>query len=201
MEQAEIPSKLQEYFDLLRVDSQYLLTFSPFFINHLSVHLMSDLVVNRKKAILYICVGRPHMFVQKILHNRGVTTKDLHFMDMVLYVCRKTEAPNKTKISFSEKGDILDLPTIYKIYRIDQEVENLTLEKIDLIVLDNISELRTYNNDEQIRSFLSILKEVSERTKSGLLIFRFNNKQNDGLEKICEGLGVESLEIPNGSFK
>lgn len=201
MDEVEIPSKLQEYFDLLRHDSQYMLTFSPFFINHFAVNLISDFVVNRKKALLYMCVGRPHMFVQKILQNRGVTTRNLHFMDMVLYVCRQSDKPNKTKIYFNEEGEVLDLPTVYKVFKVDQEVEDLKMDDIDIIILDNISELRTYNNDDQIESFLSILKSVSDKTKNGLLLLRFNNKPNDGLEQMGENLGIESLEIPNDSFR
>ncbi|MFO8051541.1 MAG: hypothetical protein R6V01_07580 [Thermoplasmatota archaeon] len=201
MNEVEIPSRVQEYFDLLRPDSQYLLTFSPFFINHLSVHLMSHLVVDKKKTILYMCVGRPHMFVQKILQTKNITTKDVYFMDMVLYVCRKTETSNRTKLYLRDNGEPLDLPTVYKMYRVDQEPEDLFLDDIDVIILDNISELRTYNNDEQIKEFISILFDVSNKTNTGLLIFRLDSRPSDGLETICENIGIETLEIPNESFK
>ncbi|MFW3146297.1 MAG: hypothetical protein ACMUIE_05750 [Thermoplasmatota archaeon] len=201
MKNETIPPKLQEYIEQLDTGSRYLLSFSPFFINHTSLNLITDMVVGRKKSILYICVGRPHIFIQKMLQNRGVGIRDIHFMDMVLYVGRKSRSTIKTAIYFNKEGEIIDLPTIYKLFKVDQEVDELFLDDVDLIILDNISELRTYNQDQQISEFLDLLREVSDKSGAGQIILRFNTKPKDGIPEMCTSRGLEPLDLPNDLFQ
>jgi len=194
-------SRIEEYLELLNPSSEYLLSFSPFFINHVSVELMTDMLVNRKKAVLYICVGRPHIFVQKILMNRGVSTRSIHFMDMVLYVCRDSSKPSSSKIILDENGSPLEIPTIFKLFKVDQEIDRLSLDDVDLLVLDNLSELRTYNNDDQIRRFMELLLRISREKGKGLVIFHLNNRPDNGLRNLIESMNIEVLEIPNEVFQ
>jgi hypothetical protein len=194
-------TKIMEYIDLLNSSSEYLLTFSPFFINHVSVNLMTDVLLNRKKSVLYICVGRPHIFVQKILMNRGVSTRSIHFMDMVLYVCRELNKPNPSKIMLDEDGQPIEMPTIYKLFKVDQEVERLSIDEVDLMILDNLSELRTYNNDDQIKRFLELLDDISKKKGKGLILFHLNNRPGDGIPELVKSMGIEILDIPNEAFR
>jgi hypothetical protein len=194
-------SRIMEYIDLLNPSSRYLLTFSPFFINHVSVEIMTDMLINRKKSVLYICVGRPHIFVQKILMNRGVSTRSIHFMDMVLYVCRELDRPNPSKIFLDEEGEPVEMPTIYKLFKVDQEVERLSIDDVDLMILDNLSELRTYNNDDQIRKFLELLNSISTNKGKGLLLFHLNNRPGDGIPDLVKSMNIEMLDIPNDAFR
>ncbi len=194
-------TKIMEYIDLLNTSSEYLLTFSPFFINHVSVNLMTDVLINRKKSVLYICVGRPHIFVQKILMNRGVSTRSIHFMDMVLYVCRELNKSNPSKIMLDDDGQPIEMPTIYKLFKVDQEVEQLSLDEVDLMILDNLSELRTYNNDDQIKKFLELLDDISKKKGKGLILFHLNNRPGDGIPELVKSMGIEVLDIPNEAFR
>ncbi len=199
MEQAS--SRIMEYIDLLNMSSEYLLSFSPFFINHVSVDLMTEVLLNRKRSVLYICVGRPHLFVQKILMNRGVSTRSIHFMDMVLYVCREMNRQNPSKIFLDGEGQPLEIPTIFKLFRVDQEVEQLSIDDVDLLILDNLSELRTYNNDEQIKTFLKLLHNISSSKGKGLILLHLNNRPGDGIPELVRSMGIEVLDIPNDAFR
>lgn len=199
MEQAS--SRIMEYIDLLNMSSEYLLSFSPFFINHVSVDLMTEVLLNRKRSVLYICVGRPHIFVQKILMNRGVSTRSIHFMDMVLYVCREMNRQNPSKIFLDGEGQPLEMPTIFKLFRVDQEVEQLSIDDVDLLILDNLSELRTYNNDEQIKTFLKLLHNISSSKGKGLILLHLNNRPGDGIPELVRSMGIEVLDIPNDAFR
>ena len=195
-----LSSRVPEYLDLLNTTSEHLVTFSPFFINQMSVELITSMVVLRKLRILYICVGRPHIFVQKILSNRGINIRDIHFMDMVLYVCRQGSKGKLPQLTVPYSADPLELPTVFKLYRVDQELDQLSLGDIDLIVLDNISELRTYNSDQQIRTFLGLLHEMSRRLNKGLILLHLDNRPNDGMKELAEELGMGTLTIPPQAF-
>jgi hypothetical protein len=87
------------------------------------------------------------------------------------------------------------------LFKVDQEIDNLSLENIDIIILDNITELRTYTNDERVRSILQILNRIWERSKKGLMVFHVQNQPNDGVGEIASDLGLETIQIPNEVFK
>lgn len=200
MNNDEIPLKLVEYLDLLSTNSRYLLSFSPFFVNHFSSYLMSYLINNRKQKILYICVGRPHIFVQKLLKNRGVPIRDIHFMDMVLGISGRSMGQPQQTLTIGESGEQLEIPMIYKLFRVDQEIDHLSLDNVNMVILDNISELRTYSNDDRVRSLLDMLNNIWEKGGKGLMIYHINNRPNDGVGEIASEIGLEILEIPNEVF-
>ena len=83
---------------------------------------------------------------------------------------------------------------------VDQEIDHLTLDDIDMVILDNISELRTYSNDERVKSLLDLLNEIWEKSGKGLMIYHINNRPNDGVGEIASEMGLEILEIPNYVF-
>ena len=187
----DIPLKLSEYLDLLSMESRYLLSFSPFFVNHFSAHLMSYLVNKRNQKVLYICIGRPHIFVQKLLKNRGVPIRGIHFMDMVLGISGRATGQGKQMILYGESGEEVEIPMIYKLFKVDQEIDHLSLTDVDLVILDNISELRTYSNDDRVRSLLEMLNDIWEKTGKGLMIYHINNRPNDGVGEIASEMGLE----------
>lgn len=196
----DIPQKLMEYLDLLSTNSRYLLSFSPFFVNHLSAHLMSYLVSIKKKRILYICVGRPHIFVQKLLQNRDVPIRNIHFMDIVLGVSGRGTGQNGPFIVITEDGDPIDIPMVYKLYKVDQEVDILNLEDVDIVAMDNISELRTYSNDDRVMSIIEVLNGIWKKAGKGLMVFHINNRPDDGVKELAVETGLEVVEIPNDVF-
>ncbi len=196
----EIPQKLLEYLDLLSTNSRYLLSFSPFFVNHFSAHLMSYLVNVKKIRILYICVGRPHIFIQKLLQNREVPIRSIHFMDIVLGVSGRSSGKNVPEVILTNDGETLDIPMVYKLYKVDQEVDSLSLEDVDLVVLDNISELRTYSNDERVRSLLEMLNSIWENAGKGLMVLHINNRPGDGVDELSSEMGLDIVNIPNDVF-
>jgi hypothetical protein len=200
MNDDHIPLKLVEYLDLLSTNSRYLLSFSPFFVNHFSSYLMSYLINNRHQRVLYICVGRPHIFVQKLLKNRGIPIRNIHFMDMVLGISGRPMGQTKQTITYGGSDEQLAMPIIYKLFKVDQEIDHLTLDDIDMVILDNISELRTYSNDERVKSLLDLLNEIWEKSGKGLMIYHINNRPNDGVGEIASEMGLEILEIPNDVF-
>lgn len=201
MDDNAIPPKLMEYMELLSPNSRYVLSFSPFFVNHFSVSLVSHLVTNLKKRVLYICIGRPHIFIQKMLQNRGIPIRSIYFMDMVLGIARKSRLPGEGGLIFPDDGSSVDLPSLYKIFKVDQEVGSLSLDEIDLIVLDNVSELRTYNNDDRVRSMIELFTGIRERTGKGIFILHINNRPNDGISELSSELGLEMVNVPNDVFK
>ena len=89
---------------------------------------------------------------------------------------------------------------IYKLFKVDQEINHLSLNDIDLVILDNISELRTYSNDDRVRVLLELLNRIWEKDGKGLMIFHINNRPNDGVEEIASEMGLEIIEIPNDVF-
>ena len=200
MSENDIPLKLVEYMDLLSVNSRYLLSFSPFFVNHFSSYLMSYLINSRNQRVLYICVGRPHIFVQKLLKNRGIPIRNIQFMDMVLGISGRSSGQSQQSITLGDTGEKLDIPMIYKLFKVDQEINHLSLNDIDLVILDNISELRTYSNDDRVRVLLELLNRIWEKDGKGLMIFHINNRPNDGVEEIASEMGLEIIEIPNDVF-
>ncbi|MGA1872827.1 MAG: hypothetical protein ACMUHY_04085 [Thermoplasmatota archaeon] len=201
MESDTIPPKLLQYLDLLSPGSRYVLSFSPFFVNHFSVTLVSHLVSTLRKRVLYVCVGRPHIFVQKMLQNRSVPIRNIYFMDMVLGVARRPRPEKDEGLFFADDGSSVDIPSIYKLFKVDQEVDVLTLDEVDVVILDNVSELRTYNNDDRVRSMLELLNEIWKRDARGIFLMHLNNRPNDGVKKISGELGFETLEIPNDVFQ
>ena len=201
MDENTIPPKLAEYMELLSPNSRYVLSFSPFFVNHLSVSLVSHLVTNTKKRILYICIGRPHIFVQKMLQNRAVPIRSIYFMDMVLGVARRPRSPDEGGLFFPDDGSSVEFQSLYKIFKVDQEVDRLSLDEIDLVVFDNISELRTYNNDDRVRSIVELLTGIWERAGKGLFILHINNRPNDGISELSSEIGLEMVNVPNDVFK
>ena len=201
MESDTIPPKLLQYLDLLSPGSRYVLSFSPFFVNHFSVTLVSHLVSSLRKRVLYVCVGRPHIFVQKMLQNRSVPIRNIYFMDMVLGVARRPRPEKDEGLFFADDGSSVDIPSIYKLFKVDQEVDVLTLDEVDVVILDNVSELRTYNNDDRVRSMLELLNEIWKRDARGIFLMHLNNRPNDGVKKISGELGFETLEIPNDVFQ
>jgi len=190
-----------EYFEMLNPTSRYFLSFSPFFINRVSIELMSCLINERNKLALYICIGRPHIFVQKILISRGIPSRNIYFMDMVPYISSDYFKPNSSKLYLADGGEPLKLPPIFKLYRIDQEVASLALSNIDIVIVDNISELSTFNTQNQISSFLETLYNACRSLKKGLLLFHLDDKPNDGLVKMASSLGLETLALPNDAFR
>jgi hypothetical protein len=200
MNEEDIPFKLREYLDLLSTSSRYLLSFSPFFVNHLSAYLMSYLIHTKNQRVLYICVGRPHIFVQKLLKNRGIPIRNIIFMDAVLGISGRSSIQSRQSITYEDDREKLDIPIIYKLFKVDQEIDHMSLSNIDMVILDNISELRTYSNDDRVRSLLNILTDVGDRTGKGLMIYHINNRPDDGVEEIASEMGLELLRIPNEVF-
>ncbi len=133
--------------------------------------------------------------------NRGVSTRSIHFMDMVLYVCREMNRQNPSKIFLDGEGQPMEMPTIFKLFRVDQEVEKLSIDDVDLLILDNLSELRTYNNDEQIKTFLKLLHNISSSKGKGLILLHLNNRPGDGIPELVRSMGIEVLDIPNDAFR
>ncbi|MGA1820181.1 MAG: hypothetical protein ACMUHU_04140 [Thermoplasmatota archaeon] len=201
MDENTTPAKLSKYLELLSPGSRYVLSFSPFFVNHLSVSLVSHLVVNTRKRILYVCIGRPHIFIQKMLQNRSVPIRNIHFMDMVLGVARRPRSPEEGGLFFPDDGSNVEFQGLYKIFKVDQEVDRLSLDEIDLIVFDNISELRTYNNDDRVRSMVELLARISDRAGKGIFILHINNRPNDGISELTSEIGFETVNVPNDVFK
>jgi hypothetical protein len=200
MNDDHIPFKLVEYLDLLSTNSRYLLSFSPFFVNHFSSYLMSYLIKQRKHRVLYICVGRPHIFVQKLLKNRGIPIRDVHFMDMVLGISGRPMGATAQRLTYGESNEELKIPMIYKLFKVDQEIDELTLDNIDLVILDNVTELRTYSNDDRVRSLLGILNDIWKKAGKGLMVYHINNRPQDGVTDIAAEMGLEILQIPNEAF-
>ncbi len=198
---APFQTKVSEYLDLINPSLEHMVTFSPFFTNQLSVELISSMTVQRKLRTLYICIGRPHIFVQKMLMTRGINIKDIYFMDMVLHVCRDGSMAKAPVISIPGSDGPLELPTVFKLYRVDQEVGSLSIGDIDLMVLDNVSELRTYNSDQQIRTFLGLLHDLSRKTGKGLILLHLDNRPNDGMRVLAEGMSINTLTIPAKAFQ
>jgi len=194
-------TKVSEYLDLLNPSSEHMVTFSPFFTNQMSVELIRSMTVIRRARVLYICIGRPHIFVQKMLMNRGINIKDIYFMDMVLHVCREGGRSKAPVIHVPDSKEPLELPTVFKLYRVDQELSSLSLDDIELMVLDNVSELRTYNSDQQIRTFLGLLHGLSQKTGKGLILLHLDNRPNDGMRELAEGMSIHTLAIPAKAFQ
>lgn len=187
--------RIREYIELLDPRGKYIISFSPFFINHISVELMTEMVAKKKLSILYLCIGRPHIFVQKILKNRGISHRSIYFMDMILHVCRECDQPNPSRIIIDDEGLELDLPTIFKLYRVDQELYQMKLDNVDLVVIDNLSELRTYNTNEQTAGFLKILQNVCDQKNIGLFMLHLNNRPGDGIPDLAVEMGSELVEM------
>ena len=89
---------------------------------------------------------------------------------------------------------------IYKLFKVDQEIDHLSMDDIDLVILDNISELRTYSNDDRVRSLLDTMNRIWESCGKGLLVYHINNRPNDGVGELVTEMGFEILEIPNDVF-
>jgi hypothetical protein len=200
MNEYGIPNKLMEYLDLLSTNSRYVLSFSPFFINHFSAHLMSYLINIKKKSVLYICVGRPHIFIQKLLQNREVPIRSIHFMDLVLGSTIQSMNRRRPQLYLNEGGQELNIPHVFKLYKIDQEIVSLSLDEVDLVVLDNISELRTYSNDERVTHVISLLNHIYENSSKGLVVLHINNRPDDGMEELSRENDLEMVNIPNDVF-
>jgi hypothetical protein len=200
MGENKIPKKLVEYLELLSSNSKYLLSFSPFFVNHFSAHLMSYMINEKKDRILYICIGRPHIFIQKLLQNRGVPIRTIHFMDMVLGISSRGSGNEAPEITSPNDDGFLEMPMHYKLFKVDQEERSLSLDDVDLVILDNITELRTYNNDDGVRSLLELLNSIWDKAGKGLMVLHINNRPDDGIDRLSKEIGLELVKIPNDVF-
>jgi hypothetical protein len=198
----DITGKLSEYFDLLNPSSSYVISFSQFFANNASLAMMKYLEKIWGKNTLYVCIGRPHIFIEKILSSQGVNSRHITFMDMAMYIGRNQPGKeDSTRIVIEEGGEEFQVPAIYKLFRFDQELRSFDLGDIDLVILDNISELGVYNNPEQIRKFLEVYLDLSRNHGKGLFLYHFKGIPDGHLMDTIKDMGMEIIEIPDSVLK
>lgn len=201
MDDKEIMERLSEYFELLNPSSSYIISFSPFFVNQASSSLMKYMVDQRGKSGLYICIGRPHIFIERILSSKNVNSKNIIFMDMAMHIGKRSHGGGSNKIEISEGDGELDVPGTFKLFRYDQELKSIKFTDIDLVVLDNVTELEVYNNPDQIREFLKVFLDAANKLKKGLILYNFKTGKNNGLVQTAEDMGIDHIEIPDSVLK
>lgn len=198
MNEEDIKAVLSEYFELLDPSSRYLISLSPYFVNHVSTSLLDHLVNSRGKSCLYICIGRPHIFIGKILSNRGIDLRKITFMDMALHIGQPANGEkDRNSIVVDNEGEGLKVPAIFKLFRFDQEIVKVDIRDFDMIVIDNLTELSMYNNREQIEDFIDLFHSAASKCGKGLFLYRVNTGREDYLVSISAEAGIEHLEIPD----
>lgn len=192
---------IRSHIEMLDPLKKYLINFSPFFINQIPAELLKEMVVEKRRSVLYICVGRPHVFVQKSLKNRGVSPSSIYFMDMILKEDLNNKEPGNSRFTFGASERNLDLSIKFDLFKDDREITEMDLDKIDMMIIDNLSELRTHKSIEQIESFIRVFSGIADMKKNGLFMLHLNNMPGDGIPEIADSIDAEIIDISSDASR
>lgn len=95
----------------------------------------------------------------------------------------------------------MDVPAMFNLYRNDVEIKELDVSIVSTVILDNVSEMRVYNADERVRSYLEFLNGIAERNGTGLRLIYFRRPGDPGAKDFAGSLGLEHVEIPDSVFR
>lgn len=196
MSAEEAPADLQSLLSGIGSSSPCVISFSPFFMNQLSTHLMEHQVDDLGMNALYICVGRPHIFIKKLLMSRGVKVRNIHFMELTLSTGIRTGSQCRI---MDDTGPI-EVPATFNLFRSDVEIQELNLSDVNVIVLDNLYEICIFNSDEKVENFVCFLKGISERNGIvlELLQLRQPGAAKGGMD--LPGMGFKMVDVPDPLF-
>jgi len=201
MDEMDIMKRLTEYFELLNPSSSYLISFSPFFVNQASSSLMKYMVNERGKSGLYVCIGRPHIFIEKIFSSRNVDSRSITFMDMALHIGgKKDRFGNNSRIDLPEERK-MELPARFRLFRHDQELKSVSFDDIDFVCIDNLTELFVYNSREQIGEFIKSFFDITKEMNKGLFLYDLKSVNSASIMEWAEEMGIEQIEIPDSVLR
>lgn len=190
--------EMKDFLNLISPSAKYVLVTNPFNVVPLSVALARKFVVDENRGLLYICSGRPHIFPQKLFQRWEVPLKRIYFMDVVLYM--KGAIRDLRNPPIRADGEALKIPRVYRLFRVDQEVEGMDLSEVDLIILDNLTEFLHFNTLVEAEQFLDSLNKPISRLKKGMIIILLKAEGYEEVTAVLKERGFVEVEVPPELF-
>ncbi|MCD6111418.1 MAG: hypothetical protein J7K08_07080 [Thermoplasmata archaeon] len=190
--------ELQDFLNLISPRSKYVMVTNPFNVVPLSVALAKRFVVEENKGLLYICSGRPHIFPQKLFQRWEIPLKKIYFMDIVLYMKGSTRGEKNPPIK-TDKG-IIQIPRVYRLFRVDQEADGLNMSEVDLIIIDNLTEFLHFNTLEEAERFVDSISEPASDLMKGLIVILFKTEGHRQAAEALKKKGFVEVTVPPELF-
>lgn len=190
--------ELKDFLNLISPSSKYVMVTNPFNVVPLSVALAKRFVVEENKGLLYICSGRPHIFPQKLFQKWEIPLKRIYFMDVVLYM--KGSIRDSRNPPIKTDGQSLQIPRVYRLFRVDQEAEEMNMSEVDLIIIDNLTEFLHFNTMKEAEQFVDSISEPASNLRKGMIIILL---KTEGYEEVAEALkkkGFVEVTVPPELF-
>lgn len=111
----------------------------------------------------FIALDRPHQYMSYLLHMHNVNQENLWFVDAVTYHSGTKQEPSD-KVEFVEGP--FHLESLFDIFElIDQGkgASYIAMDRVDFIVVDNISTMLNYNELDQVEKFIKSFNEFIEK--------------------------------------
>ena len=190
--------ELHDFLNLISPRSKYVMVTNPFNVVPLSVALAKRFVVEEDKGLLYICSGRPHIFPQKLFQRWDIPLKRIYFMDIVLYMKGSIRGEGNPPVKTGK--EVIKIPRVYRLFRVDQEAEGLDMSEVDLIILDNLTEFLHFNTLEEAEQFVDSVSEPASRLKKGLIVILLKNEGYREAAEVLKKKGFVEVTVPPELF-
>lgn len=125
----------------------------------------------QKNKVVFVSLNKPRKSVEKQLKQAGVNTKGIFFID-----CVNEE---------DSKDDVLHVPPD-RLDLLDSAIKTYvkTIKSEPAIVIDSLSTLMIYNNENDVAQFAKRLTDFTSETKATVIALSPNTKKEELLNKI-----------------
>ncbi len=165
-------------------------------LTRLNLILLKLLLDERKRKGILVVLDRPHQYITHLLRLHNIGQNNISYVDTVSSL--SGSEPQQAKgVSFV--GGPFHLENLLKSFNAEKHSEGqekaIDVDKIDFIILDNISTMVMYNDIYQIKSFVASLTSLLERFDSMFLAIAIDKNAHRQLYELVKQTCDKEIEI------
>ncbi len=165
-------------------------------LTRLNLILLKLFLNERKWNGILIVLDRPHQYISHLLHLHNVNQENLSYIDTVSSLSGFEQQQNKNVSFVEDPFRIENLLNSFDIEKDDDIQEKpIDMDKINFILLDNVSKMLRHNEIYQIKDFVTSFTSILNNYDSLFLVVTIDRNAHKQLYEILKRTSNFDKEI------